>query len=131
MTRHELTPMQEAFVTEYLTCFNCVQAYKMAGYSMDGKYSTITRNAWKVFKNPKVEAEIRRRLEEVKENHDCLVEKMIKQCIDIMDDPETKPTDKIKSMEMLGKLIGLANKVDVKTEGDLSFNIEIVSAEND
>ena len=127
MTRNELTQLQLAFIDEYLLCFNCCEAYRRAGYSTDCKPSTLNRNAWKVFKHEKVQTEIKRRLQEVAEDRDCLVEKMVKSCIDIMDNPDVKTSDKLKAMETLSKLIGVADKLNIESKNDTAFTITIES----
>jgi phage terminase small subunit len=58
MAAIELNPRQRRFIDEYLIDFNRQRAIRAAGYSSRGGY----QQAHQLLKNPKVRAEIRRRL---------------------------------------------------------------------
>ncbi|PKL10762.1 MAG: hypothetical protein CVV52_16780 [Spirochaetae bacterium HGW-Spirochaetae-8] len=59
----KLTKLQLAFVDAFMECGNKAQALIKAGYSGNGKKSTVTSQAAKMYNHPVVNAEIKRRRE--------------------------------------------------------------------
>lgn len=132
--KQELTALQMAFVDCYMESFNATLAYCQCGYKTEGmKRSSINRLAFEVFHNPKVQAEINRRLEEVKISKNIMTEKLITEALKIIDfEADAKLSDKMKAMEFLMKLYSLGgDNVNVKSEGELTFNIEVIGVENE
>ena len=127
-----LTQLQQNFVDEYFVDFNITNSYIRAGYTVENaKRSTIHRMAYEVFKNPKVQAEIKERLERVKQDKDVILQKLIAKAIDIIDDPNSRTSDVLKAMEYLGKLYALGTEnVNVNSDG-VKFNFVIEPATKD
>ena len=131
MSKTDLTPKQSSFVDCYLLTFNITQAYKDSLYNSDNaKPSSIRKLAYEVYKNPKVQAEIKRRLEEMKQDKQEILEKLVQKSIEIMDSEEERTSDKLKSMEFLAKLFSLTSEnVNVNGQQDLTFNFNIEGSE--
>lgn len=125
-----LTKLQANFVDEFFVDYNITNAYIRAGYKVDGsKRSSINRMAFEVYNNPNVKEAIKERLDEVRQDRDMILQKLVAKAIEIIDNPESKSSDVIKAMEYLGKLYGVADNLNVQGSGELSFNIQVESAE--
>lgn len=123
-----LTEKQMAFVDEYLLSFNAVQAYIKAGYSDKGKKATVHKNAYKLLHSEAIEAEIKERLDEIRDTGDALKLKLEKFFIKHIEDTEIAPKDRLKAAELLAKMLG-AFENTVKVDGDgLNFNFNISPA---
>lgn len=61
----ELTEYQLKFLDAYMEIGNKKKALLAAGYTGKGKHSTVVSQANKMFKTPKIYAEIERRCKEV------------------------------------------------------------------
>jgi phage terminase small subunit len=109
-----LTPKQRVFVDEYLRDFNATRAAITAGYSEKTAHAT----GWENLRKPEIREAIDQRMESIAMGRD----ERLKELSDIARAGE-KDTDRIKAIELLGKLAGdYTQKVD--QSGRLTVVIE-------
>ena len=129
-TFHKLTPKQQKFIEEYLMSFNVVQSYIKAGYSTNGKPATVNKNAYQLLHSETIQQALSELIEEVQDNKEYLSVKLEKFFLKTIDDETASMKDRLKSAEMLAKILGLfENKVNLKTNSDFEFNFNISTPE--
>ena len=128
--KKRLTEKQQNFVDEYLMCFKLTEAYIKAGYSVENcTRASINKMAYALFNSETIQAEIKERLEEMKEQRDIVQQKLVASIMKIIDNDEEKTSDKLRGIELLMKMYSIGGEnYNVKTDGDLqiNFNIETV-----
>lgn len=132
MAKKRLTKLQLNFIDEYLVDFSIVNAYIRAGYDVsNSKRSSIYQMAYRTFSNKAVQEELKARLEEIKQDKEVILQKLISKAIEIIESPDSKTSDVLKAMEYLGKLYSLGSEnVNVNGTQDLTFNFQIESVGN-
>lgn len=126
----QLTEKQQRFVDEYVVSFNATQSYILAGYDVSNcKKASIHMLAYKLLHTEPIQKAINERLEIMKENRELVTQKIARKIADILDGDE-KTSDKLRAMELLMKMYSIGSEnVNVKSEGELTFNIQVESAE--
>lgn len=125
--RGRLTAKQENFCIEYAKTGNAVKSYQ-AAYSNGNSYSAAGSEAHKLLKNPKIKA----KLQALYEAHNA---EKIMQAEEIQErltqiargDNGEKVKDKLKAMELLGKMGGMFIS---KQELDINSTIPVVIRDN-
>ena len=101
-----LTDKQKIFVYEYLIDFNATQAAIRAGYSKDTAYSIGNNLLKKVEIQNFLEKYQNDRSEKCGIKFDMIVEELRKIGFADIDPEAVRPTDKIKALETMSKLLG-------------------------
>jgi len=123
-----LTEKQRAFVEEYLLCFNAVQAYIKAGYSAEGKKATINKNAYTLLHSEAIQAELNEQLDKMRDTGDVLKVKLEKFFTQQIENGDIAMKDRLKSAELLARMLGaFDNSLKLESE-DLNFNFNISEA---
>lgn len=126
--KRQLTDKQRIFIEEYLMCFNAVQAYIKAGYSTNCKKATLHKNAYSLLNSEAIQAEIQEQISLVRDNGEALKVKLEKFFTTQIENGEIAMKDRLKSAELLARMLGaFDNKVTLSGE-DLSFNFNISEA---
>lgn len=126
--KRHLTDKQMAFVEEYLYCFNAVQAYIKAGYSANGKPATISKNAYTLLHSEAIQAELNAHMEKMRDSSEALKVKLERFFTNQIENGENLMKDRLKSAELLARMLGaFDNSVKLEAE-DLSFNFNISEA---
>ena len=120
-----LTPKQKLFVFEYLIDQNATKAATRAGYSKKTAYSIGNE----LLKKPEIQAFLEKyraeRAEKCGISFDMIISELRKIGFADIDIDSVRPTDKIKALETMSKLLGFF-------EANTDENIEDVSeAESD
>ncbi len=74
----KLTPKESIFIDEYMEHFNATKAYIKA-YNYDGTYRNAKSTASKIINKDYIQAEIKRRREELRQEHNLYMESLIEQ----------------------------------------------------
>lgn len=98
-----LTDKQERFVQEYLVDLNATQAAIRAGYSPETAGAIGAEN----LKKPQIKARIDREMAEISARTGANRDRVIRELGEIAFSPSTRPSNKIKALELLGKYFGL------------------------
>ena len=117
----ELTDKQKIFAKEYVTHWSGVKAYQTA-YS-DSEYNTAKVNASKLLTNTNIKNYIEHIQKDLlKLCGVCVLGNVMKLKEIIEDDLTDKPSDKIKALEVINKMLGLnaPDKSETKHEGNIS-----------
>lgn len=126
--KRALTEKQRAFVEEYLLCFNAVKAYIKAGYSAEGKQATINKNAYTLLHSEAIQAELSEQLDKMRDTGDVLKVKLEKFFAQQIENGEIAMKDRLKSAELLARMLGaFDNSVKLESD-DLNFNFNISEA---
>ena len=126
--KRNLTEKQRAFVEEYLLCFNAVQAYIKAGYSAEGKKATINKNAYTLLHSEAIQAELTEQLDKMRDTSDVLKVKLEKFFAQQIENGDIAMKDRLKSAELLARMLGaFDNSLKLESE-DLNFNFNISEA---
>lgn len=129
---HKLTDKQKRFIEEYLMSFKVVEAYIKAGYSTNGKASTINKNAYQLLHSETIQKALAEQLETVKDNKEYVTTKLEKFFMKQIDNEEIPMKDRLKSAELLAKMTGaFEQKINVKSESDFEFHFNITEPEVD
>ena len=113
-----LKPKQEKFVHNLIKGMSQRQAYKDA-YGANYDDAAIDNKAYKLFKRPEVKARYNEIMEELK--NQCVMSAFEKRQIlkEIVFDPETGKSDKIKAIDVDNKMTG---EYVTKLEGNLKVD---------
>lgn len=116
-----LTPKQRRFIDEYLIDLNATQAAIRAGYSEKTAPVIGSENLMKPYLREIIE---QRQLEKTTQNG-ITADYVLNNLKDIADCQDEKTTDRIKSLELLGKHLKLfTEKVEADLKGEMTINIE-------
>lgn len=136
----KLTAKQEKFVKEYLTDLNATQAAIRAGYSEKTAYSQGQR----LLKNVEIQKELAKHQKALQDKTEITQEKVIEELaaigfanatdfavngIPITDNTQHKTSSKLKALELLGKTLGLFDKIETGEAEDLSPLAELLKDE--
>jgi len=117
-----MTTKQELFINNYLIHFNATRAAIEAGYSEDTAYSIANEN----LRKPDIKEVVDKRIAEIVAQTNDKRAYLIKFWQKVIDDPESKQSDRIKASDLLGKYLAMF------TENlRLSGGIQIVYADKD
>lgn len=124
----KLNDRMRRFVEEYLLTENATESYRRAYGQEDSNSAAVAGS--KMLKKDKIQAEIKRRREQLA-NHIRVAspEELLIKLTLMMNDPELKPSEQLRAVELLGKNAGLFN--DNQNQGNTTFQINLVSDEND
>ena len=126
--KRPLTEKQLAFIEEYLMTFNAVQSYIKAGYSANGKPATIHKNAYTLLHSEAIQAELQEQLDTMRDSSEALKLKLEKFFTTQIENGDNQMKDRLKSAELLARMLGAFDN-SVKLEADdLSFNFNITEA---
>lgn len=101
MTHEKLTPVQRRFVEEYPKDFNGTDAYIRASGSRNRKAAAV--RASKLLKLEKIKQGIEMYVQDQLGPHEQELLGNVKFWRDIRDNPEARPSDRLKASEMLAK----------------------------
>lgn len=93
-----LTAKQQKFLDEYLVDFNATEAAKRAGYSHASAHTT----GWRLLRNAEISENVNRRIE----MYSMGANERLATLSDIARATEEKASDRIRAIELLGKLAG-------------------------
>jgi phage terminase small subunit len=123
-----LTPQQEKFAQAIADGMNQTDAYKTAYSAENMKIETIYSKASILINNGKVRA----RIDELKQ---ALTEKAlwtradsVKTMISVIDDQESRATDKVAAVKVLNDMHGFNAPTQVEHNGTVSVNLSIDQA---
>ena len=123
-----LNKKQKDFIANYLTNgYNATQAYISAYGS---SHEVATKNAYKVFNNPEVKAEINERQAQIYAslniNAERIAIELAEMAFAVKGDEDYCATVKLKALDLLQKQLGLQHQ---KIEADVHTDINIVIEE--
>ncbi|GHU75840.1 hypothetical protein AGMMS49992_20530 [Clostridia bacterium] len=98
-----MTPKQQRFVDEYMADLNATQAAIRAGYSEKTAYSIGSRMLNNVEVSQAIE--LRRKDESLRSGYD--IQRIFDGITAIAEDAETRPADRLKAFELMGKHLGM------------------------
>ena len=122
-----LTKKQEDFISYYLSNgYNATQAYIEA---YGASYDTAQKSAYRVYKNPEVKAEIKRRqaehFETLNISAERIAEELAAMAFACKGDKDYNGSVKLKALDLLQKQLGLqTQKVEADLHTDIVLNIE-------
>lgn len=116
-----LTPKQERFIDEYLIDLNATQAAIRAGYSEKTARFIGAENLTK----PNIKKIIDQNQLEKSTQNGITADYVLNNLKDIADCQDEKTTDRIKSLELLGKHLKLfTEKIEADVKGEIAITIE-------
>jgi phage terminase small subunit len=123
-----LTKKQEEFIAVYLSNgYNATQAYLA---THDCSYETASKNSYKLYNNPEVKEEIKRRQKEHYETLNISAERIAEELASMAfaakGDKDYSGSVKLKALDLLQKQLGLQTQ---KIEADLNTDINITIEE--
>lgn len=125
--RGRLTAKQENFCIEYAKTGNAVKSYIKA-YQKQNSYSAAGVEAHRLLKNPKIKAKLQALYEEHNAEKIMQAEEIQERLTQIArGDNGEKVKDKLKAMELLGKMGGMFIS---KQELDINSTIPVVIRDN-
>lgn len=113
-----LNPRQRKFAAEYVMDHNATAAAKRAGYSE----ATAHAQGWRLLKHVAVRAEIERREKAVMDDLGITTWRLLAEIKKIATTSE-KDGDRLRALDMLGKRLGWADRIEVT--GDVVFSLDI------
>lgn len=124
----QLTKKQQAFIEEYLLCFNAVEAYIKAGYSAEGKKATINKNAYTLLHSEAIQEAMAEQLDRMRDTSEVLKVKLEKFFTKQIENGDIAMKDRLKSAELLARMLGaFDNSVKLESD-DFQFNFNITEA---
>jgi hypothetical protein len=116
-----LTPKQEAFVRQVLAGDDLSTAYRKAYDADKMSPASINREAHRLSSNPKITPRIRRGMEvrevSVQSSYHSLRHSVIERLDQMADDTDASDSARVRSLEMLGKHVGLfTDQVSITTD---------------
>lgn len=140
----KLTQKQRRFVDEYIISGNATQAYRKAGYSAKSD-GTAWTEASKLLRNPKVQAELKRRNDEIKSAKTMDMQEVMERLAsfgrgEVTEEQvttsgeivqvKTKNSDQIRALELIGKRYGAwTDKKEVS--GSLEIDVGVGEYDED
>ena len=116
-----LTPKQEAFVRQVLAGDDLSTAYRKAYDAEKMSPASINREAHRLSSNPKITPRLRRGMEvrevSVQSSYHSLRHSVIERLDQMADDTDASDSARVRSLEMLGKHVGLfTDQVSITTD---------------
>lgn len=125
----EITIKQKKFADLYLANGNATQAYK-AVYGKDKSDNTAAANANRLLRNDKVKKYIKQIQPKEQKKVDFTVGWLREEVLKVIQDEKSRPNDKLKGYEILGKTLGaFVEKKEITTPKDEDFVIQVVKNE--
>jgi len=119
-----LSARHQIAVDEYLKGRSMTQACMAAGYSE----SVAKSNGRRLFRREDVKAEIARRREETMHKVKVTPDWILQNLRDLVANPHTKDSDRLRAIEMLAKHLGMLKETDVSV--NVNFNKALAEARN-
>jgi len=118
-----LNAKQQKFLDEYLVDFNATEAAKRAGYSGASSHTT----GWRLLRNAEISENVSMRIE----LYAMGANERLKVLSDIAREKDEKTADRLKAIEMLGKLAGdYTEKVEHSGEIETKATVTIYLPDN-
>lgn len=111
-----MTKKQEIFIKEYILTKNATQSAIKAGYNP----SNARFYASKLLKDANISQQIEKEFKKIAEKYDWNEDIIKEKIACIVEDGETKPSDRLRGLELLGKSVGMFK--------DSNVNIAIINS---
>ena len=115
-----LTEKQKRFADEYLTDLNATQAAIRAGYSRKTANRIASENLSKLDIQKYIQERLKERQERAEITQDMIVDELGKLGFADIETEFLKPSDKIKALELMARMLGLDRPIDYGEAEDLS-----------
>lgn len=120
----KLTEKQKRFADEYLIDLNATQAAIRAGYSEKTANRIASENLSKLDIRNYIQECMKERQERTEITQDMIIDELRKLGFADMDTDLLKPSDKIKALELMARMLGYDRPADTTDSGMLQSLIE-------
>lgn len=118
----KLTPKQALFIDHYIETLNATEAY-MQAFSPKNR-DTAQALASRLLSNAIVQAEIEKRMKEIRTPTIASAQEVLTFLTDMMNNKKAKDTDRIRSAELLGKRYALfTERIDLNQSVEVEINL--------